>query len=158
MTTEEHGTLQAFGVIFAMWVGVFFGVWVLPIAENTKILLDVLSSVGFVIFGLLYFMVKGKIPFPRKELMERVIFWLGIISCMLQAMGMFALNVILWEVVEINGILVVTYIDLISLIFGIMGVSVIAFMIWYIFNRNPYRKTDTKKIVNWKLTRNTSVK
>lgn len=50
-----------------------------------------------------------------------------------------------WEVVIINDVAVVTYKNLISLSFGIMGCIIIIFTIWYIEKRNPYKKQAPKK-------------
>jgi len=58
----------------------------------------------------------------------------------MQTIGAFILNYVTWEVVPINGVYVVTYIDLISLIFSVMGVGTILFTYRFIKKRNPYKK------------------
>ena len=137
---DEHGTLQAFGVIFACWGLPFFGVWAIPIAENLKIFFDIYVSVFFAMFGFFYFMYKGKIPTPKKETFEKITFWLSLPVLFIQTIMAFVLNVIFWEVVTINDIYVVTYIDLFSLIYGIMGIGSIIFTYRFIKKRNPYKK------------------
>jgi magnesium-transporting ATPase (P-type) len=139
--TDDHGTLEAFGVIFFMWAAVFFGVWGgFPLDYTIKIWLDVLSSVGFIMFGLLYFMVKGKIPFPSQDSMNKVRFWFGVVAYSYQIVIAFLMNYVTWEFATINGIQVVTYRDLLSLANGIIGVVVIILMIIFIRRRNPYKK------------------
>ncbi len=143
--SEEHGTLDAFGVIFLCWAAVFFGVWVFPLADTSKVTLDILSTVLFIMFGVVYFMLKGKIPFPNPELRRKIEFWYSIAMLSVFAAMAFLLNYILWESVTINGVEVVTYRDLIALLYGIIGVGIIVFMIRYIKNRNPYKKTRMQK-------------
>lgn len=145
--SDEHGTLQAFGVIFACWGVPFFGIWAIPIADNIRIFFDIFDSIFFVMLGLFYFMYKGIIPFPKKRSLEKITFWLSLIAILLQAFGAFALNYITWEVEIINGVYVVTYLDLFSLIYGVMGIGTLIFMYRYIKKRNPYqKKTATEKL------------
>ena len=136
---EEHGTLQAVGVFFACWAVVFFGVWVLPIDLIIKIVLDVATSIAVVLFGYSYFALKGKLPSPSRETSEKATFVLGIISVCLEVGASFAIAVLNWEVVTVNDVLVVTYRDLASFIFGLMGVCIIVFGIWWAWKNNPYR-------------------
>jgi hypothetical protein len=146
--SEEHGTLEAFGVIFLCWAAVFFGVWVFPLADLPKVSLDISSSVIFIMFGIAYFMLKGKIPFPNRELRRKIEFWYYIIVLSLFAAIAFWLCYFLWEYVTINGVEVVTLRDLIALSYGIIGVGVVVFVIRYIKNRNPYKKTRKLKTFN----------
>jgi hypothetical protein len=146
--SEEHGTLEAFGVIFLCWAAVFFGVWVFPLADMGKITLDIFSSVIFIMFGVVYFMLKGKIPFPNPEMRRKIGFWYNIVMLSLFAAIAFWFSYFLWEFVTINGVEVVTLRDLVALLYGIMGVSLVVFVIRYVNNKNPYKKTRKLKTVN----------
>jgi len=141
--SEKHGTLEAFGVIFACWAAVFFGVWMLPLPDFVRIYFDGFSTILFAIFGVSYFMLKGIIPFPKPESWRKANFFLDITIYLLMATISFSLNYITWEFTTVNGVQVVTYNNLISLIYGILGVVVIIFTIRYIRNRNPYKKRET---------------
>ena len=85
-------------------------------------------------------MYKEIIPLPNPDLLKRVQFWLSLVSLFLQSGTAFFINVITWEVVKINDVAVVTYENLISLFYGIMGCIIIIFVGWYVKNRNPYKK------------------
>jgi len=138
---EEHGTLDSFGVIFLCWAAVFFGVWVFPLDVLLKVVLDILSSAAFVLFGVVYFVSKGKIPTPSEEMWQKIKFWYDILFFCFFAGVFFWLNYVAWEFKTINDVQVVTYSDLASLICGAFGVLLVIYTIWRIKNRNPSKKT-----------------
>jgi hypothetical protein len=135
-----------------MWAAVFFGMLAAnQISLTIKIFVDTFTSLAFITGGLLYFMVKGKIPFPNQELMNRMYFWFGIAVFLLEAGMSFYMNYLFWVVKTINGIQVVTYIDLISLFYGGMGVFALLFMVQFIRREIRRRKTkllSEKKVEN----------
>lgn len=66
----------------------------LPIADFWKILLDLITTFAFVLFGLSYFMYKGIIPIPSPDYLERVRFWLSLGALFLQSGTGFLINAI----------------------------------------------------------------
>jgi hypothetical protein len=166
----EHGTLQAFAAVVTIWGTIFFGVWALPLSEQIKFSIDVVSSIGIGVLALIYFMRKGTIPIPKKQTLDRVSFWLGIIQLILMVGTTFYLSVITWEVVTIDGVNVVTYTNLISLYYGVLAVVSLIFAVWYVINKNPYKKQKLKDLevyspihsmivrVNKKIPRETALK
>lgn len=141
---EEHGTLDAFGVIFLCWAAVFFGVWVFPLAETSKVILDILSTVAFVLFGVVYFISKGKIPSPSEEMWRKMNFWFDNLVYWTFAVLLFLITYVSWEFKTINGVQVVTYGNLASLFFGACGVLLLVYTIWRINKRNPSKKTSVR--------------
>lgn len=92
-------------------------------------------------------MYKGILPTPKKETFKKITFWLSLLVLFGQTIVAFALNVFFWEVVVINEVYVVTYIDLYSLVYGIMGIIALIFTYRFIKKRNPYnKKTSTEKL------------
>jgi hypothetical protein len=114
----EHGTLEAFGVIFGCWAVVFFGIWTMPIDLVYHIGIDIFSSIAFIIFGLVYFSYKEVIHVRW----DRFLLWLVVISLAIMAGVNFILTLTTWKSVTINDVLVVTYGNIISLMFTIAGI------------------------------------
>ena len=137
---DEYETLQAIGVFFVCWGTVFFGVWVLPTGDSLKVAVDVSSSISFVIFGILYFRKKGMIPTPKREIIEKVMFWFVSIGFLFTAGFSFYLNVLAWNIVTIGGVQVVTYQDLYSLLFGAVGILSLVRLFNIVTKRNPYKR------------------
>jgi hypothetical protein len=136
---NDHTTLADIGTIVVIWGTIFFGVWVLPLSDSIKITIDAITSIIVVSFGLMYFMVRKLIPSPTTQTLERTRFWLMLLALILLILMQFSINIITWEVVTIDGVSVVTQTNLHSLFYGVMGVLITVFTIWYIIKRNPYK-------------------
>jgi hypothetical protein len=135
--SDEYGTLKAFLAVVATWAAIFFGVWATPLDFNWKVNVDIWNTVLFAGGGLAYFDYKDKIPIG-KEGRIKIWFWFGIVMTFLQAVMAFILNVAVWETVEIEGHLVVTYENMVSFLFGIMGTLLIVFVVYRVKNREKY--------------------
>jgi hypothetical protein len=144
---EEYGTLNAVLGVFVGWGVIFFGIWVMPLSIDQKIFVDLANTIIFIGLGLIYFDFKGKIPLG-KEMRIRIWFWFMVFMELFQGASAFLVTIATWEVVVINGYQVVTYENLASLLFSIIGTSVILYVVYLIKNREKYmekrRKVPTK--------------
>jgi NADH:ubiquinone oxidoreductase subunit K len=134
----EHGTLEAFGVIFVGWATVFFGIWAMPISLTYQIAIDIFSSIAFIIFGAAYFSHK-QIIHVRKQ---RVLFWFGVCFASLFAGMNFGITMVTWETISINDVPVVTYRNVFSLMFSVVGIVEVLIALWLI--RMDYRRRKMK--------------
>jgi hypothetical protein len=137
--SEEHGTLEAFGVIFVCWGTVFFGVWVFPLDNMAKCLIDLGTSVLFIMFGLSYFTYKNKIQWAKhSSLIRKAYLGVVVIFVLIEAALGFYLSIVFWEVFSIDGVHVITYQDIVSLLLGASSVFLTAYAARIIKNRNKY--------------------
>jgi len=144
--SNGNGTVNTIVNIFVGWGVIFFGVWVLPIDINAKIFVDVMNTFLFIFLAITYFDYKGKIPIG-KETRLQIRFWFSIIIEIVQAITAFIMTIATWEVVTINDVQVITYENIVSLIFSIMGIAVILFVIHMIMNKSKYIERWSKEKV-----------
>jgi magnesium-transporting ATPase (P-type) len=139
--SDEYKTLHVILELFIAWCGVFFGIWVFPFGDMAKYMIDLFTIVVFVMLGLAYFTYKNKIDWSKHRSLWRKLFFGFTIGLTLVQAGMsFILFVGFWEVFSINGVNVVTYRDLISLLFAISGILLVVVTIRMIKNRHKYLK------------------
>jgi hypothetical protein len=131
---DDYGTLNTILAIIGAWGVIFFGVWATPLSIQQKYIVDFGNTFLFIMFGIMYFDFKGKIPIG-KEMRRRIWFWFGVGVELFQGATMFLVTIATWKVVVISGYEVVTYDNLISLLFSIMGVLVIVYAAYRIKNR-----------------------
>ena len=131
---DEHGDLQAVGLFVLIWVTSFLGVWATPFDYTLKVNWDIGTTILVISFAIMYFDFKGKIPIGE-EMRVKIWFWLTNAFIMFFAGLSFFLNVVFWEPKTINGIEVVTYENLATFLYGIMGVSLIIYLVYRIKNK-----------------------
>lgn len=154
----RHDTFMAVMTYLATWFVVVFGVLGISATLEIKIILEVLAVVGFGAFGGTYFFrdyqkrhkqsrkqaVKSIPPPLRvetsgdKHLVSKRFFWFGIFMEFYQAGVAFLTTISTWRTFLINGVEIVTVHNLISLMFSVMGIIVIAYTINRIQNRRRY--------------------
>lgn len=140
---DEYGTLNAVLGVFVGWGVIFFGIWAMPLSIDQKISIDLGNTIIFIALGLMYFDFKGKIPIG-KEMRIRIWFWFVVLIELVQGATAFLVTIATWEVVVINGYQVVTYEDLASLLFSVVGISVIAYVVYMIKNKKKYMERRRK--------------
>lgn len=141
---DEYRDATLFLAIVATWGLFACGIWATPLDNNGKIAFDIFSAILFGGGSIVYFDYKGKIPIGQNK-RAQIWFWFSIGVELLQAVSAFGINIVLWEVVEINGYEVVTYGNLACLLFGIMGVLVLVYVAYLIKNREKYIKRHMAK-------------
>ena len=142
--TEEHGTLTAFGVIFASWAVVFFGVWTLPASDSVKIVLDAVTTISFFTFGYSYFAYKKILPLPSSETKDKILFWIWLVNFIISASTSFTISLSNWEITRLDGVPVVTFNNLFSAFYFVIFCISIYLIYSNIRNKNPYRKKIAK--------------
>jgi hypothetical protein len=147
MSQREKVTVTS--AFFAAWGVVFFGVWqVYVMPDFYKVVADAVDSVVFVFIGISYGYwnrLKPKLEntvFRFKTInFEPLIFW-GVIALSFLFAGLgFLLTIGTWQEFTVSEIPVVTYSNLVSLSFSIMGTYLIVFTIRQI----SARKTEKRK-------------
>jgi hypothetical protein len=142
--TDEYGEILVVLGFVSVWGLVFFGIWTIPISDYSRIVVDEAVTIFIPAFGIMYFDYKGKIPIGA-EMRQKIWFWFFVGLELLQALVAFSLTITTWEVVEIEGHQVITYEDLVSLLFSIGGILVIVYVIYMIRNRQSYMKRERGK-------------
>jgi hypothetical protein len=137
---DEFGGIGAILGFAAIWVGVFFGIWAIPpLSEATRWFVDEAVTILIPAFAIMYFDYKGKIPIG-KETRKKI--WFGISCGMLLFISFttFIMTAGTWEYVEIDGHQIMTYEDMASLSFSVIGVITIIYVAHMIRNRDKFLK------------------
>ena len=115
--SDRHSTFNAIITLGAFWAVVFFGVLTLSdVPSFEKYEIDAIISVGFFVFGLVYFNAKRFRAIVTIILSKgtKIAFWLvSIVEC-IDVVFLFYFGVINWNIVTINDIPVVTFYNVLA--------------------------------------------
>ena len=134
---DEYKDITLLLEIIGLWGLFAVGIWGTPLNTDGKIAFDIFSAFFVGALAIMYFDYKGKIPIGAKKRAE-IWFWFSVFMQLLQAGIAFVLNIVFWEYVTIEGHEVVTYQNLVALLFGGMGFAVLIYVIYIIKNREKY--------------------
>jgi hypothetical protein len=118
----KHEILQDFGVIFLMWAAVLFGVLTVPeniVSPFFKYVFSLVDTLLFAIFGAMYFR-SGYFRERWKKVASMkptLAFWLMGIVELISIGGYVSAAAITFQVFSLNGVFVVTYSNVLFVLF-----------------------------------------
>jgi hypothetical protein len=138
--------------LFVMWSAIFLVVSAVPeIPQFWRIAIYVIDTLTFTVIGArdwqskghhrlsLDFLFRSKTKSRlSKAVLSKIIFWLLIYIESLEAFVALFLSVVTWEIYSVNGVAVVTYGNLRSILSGLIGALLIIYLIYQIRKRKKW--------------------
>jgi len=136
---DDHGAMNTILEFALLGVTIFFAIWGVPISNSSRFLVDEADSIIVPAFAIMYFDYKGMIPLGKKT-RQKIWFWFTTGLFAVIALGTFLMTAGTWQVAQVGGYQVITYDDMVSLTFSVMGILMIVYIIHMIRNREQYMK------------------
>lgn len=137
--------------LFVIWSAIFLVASAVPdIPQFWKYAIYVIDTLVFSIIGIRdwYGNWKYKSIFDMRRVYiinAKVDFWFGICIMVIIVIMAFLMTISTWAVYSVDGVEIVTYNNLVSLIFSIEGVGVITYIIYRVRNRDTIMKRWKEK-------------
>jgi amino acid transporter len=154
MSQREKVTVAL--AFFAAWGVIFFGIWQVSILSDFhKLLIDIVWTIVFVSVSISYAYLNRIKPKLKQTMLrfrminiEPWVFWTFVVFGFITSFLGFELTRETWEVFAVSDVPVITYNNLISLSFSIMGGYIIVFLINRIVQRRKKQKEAKKQALD----------
>ncbi len=142
--------------IFVAWCAALALIWAISVfSEPNKALLSIIGSIAFVMIGFFYFrwnQINPKlttfIERVQNTNLEPFIFGFSLTLSLIESLTAFYSSIVTWQVFEVNGVQVLTYINLINIAIFVMGFYLLIFAVRIIKRRIKKKKDKEKEIMD----------